>query len=106
MFLMMVWNALLLTLPVQNFDLVFHRLENSSVAFLALNRNAPWKPLLSRNVSLALWPLILAKANTWTKEHSHGPLDALFFLLREKNDVLFQNVRRRKIRKRKRYQMA
>lgn len=55
-------------------------------------------------------PLILEKANNWTAEPMecwsvkarHSPLDAVYFLVKEKCDVLLQNVRRR-IRKRKRF---
>lgn len=61
-----------------------------------------WKMLLPKNFPLALWPYFLAKTNTWNGYTSHTPLDALFFLTREQ----LQNVRRRKIRKRKRFQFS
>jgi hypothetical protein len=101
-----VEHALMSMDPIKNFDLCFRIREGERFRELILNRNAPWKPLLSQTVPLALWPRILAKTNAWKDEASHSPLDALYFLLCEKNDVLLQNVRRRKIRKRKRFQMA
>jgi len=96
-------NALMHTEPVKNFDLCYRQIEEwEQYIEFELNRSAPWKPLLSQDVPLNYWPSILAKTNTWNEETSHRPLDALFFLLKEKNDVLLQNVRRRPIRKRKR----
>lgn len=75
-------------------------------AYLEVKRNTPWKSLVPQDVPLSLWPRILVKANTWRSQTSHSHLDALFFLMREKNDVLLQNVRKRKIRKRKRFQIS
>jgi hypothetical protein len=108
-FLDKVRTFLALVPAVQNFDLCVREGQGGTAVALALGRGNPWKPLLSKNIPLALWPRILAKANAWNRHFSnhyvsHGPLDALFFLMREKNDVLLQNVRRRKIRKRKRGQ--
>jgi hypothetical protein len=105
-FLGKVRASLALAPIVQNFDLCVHERENETddVLVLFFCRDIPWKPLLSQNMPLSLWPHILCKANTWNHYVSHSPLDALFFLMKEKNDVLLQNVRRRKIRKRKRGQ--
>jgi hypothetical protein len=103
-----VRDSLALAPVMQNFNLFIRESESERSTFFWLNRAVPWRPLLSKNIPLALWPRILAKANAWNRHSkhyvSHGPLDALFFLMREKNDVLLQNVRRRKIRKRKRGQ--
>jgi hypothetical protein len=105
-FLGKIGSALLHTEAVKSFDLCFREREFANGLVLTCHRTAPWKPLLSKDIPLALWPYILAKTNTWDKETSHQPLDALFFLVKEKCDVLLQNVRRRKIRKRKRFQIS
>lgn len=73
---------------------------------LTLCRGSQWRRVLSQTIPLSLWPHILAKANTWEQQTSHNSLDALFFLVREKSDVLLQNVHRRRIRKRKRFQFS
>jgi hypothetical protein len=68
--------------------------------------------LLPQDIPLRLWPLILEDANKWTTKakrgwsvkESHSPLDAVYFSVKEKCDVLLQNVhRRRRTRKRKRF---
>lgn len=93
------------TEAVRNFDLCFRRIDvNDSYKRLRLDRTIPWKPLLSQQIRLDYWPSILAKANRWDRYTSHSSLDALYFLIKEKNPVLLQNVRRRRIRKRKRSQ--
>jgi hypothetical protein len=93
------------TEAVRNFDLCFRRIDlNDSFKQLRLDRTIPWKPLLSQQIRLDYWPSILAKANRWDRYDSHSSLDALYFLIKEKNPVLLQNVRRRRIRKRKRSQ--
>lgn len=99
-------TALLRTEAVQNFDLCFNFIEDDLLVVLGLNRNAPWKPILSENVPLALWPLVLSKTNVLNKKDSHSPMDVIYFLVKEKCDVLLQNVHRRRIRKRKRFQFT
>lgn len=102
-----VRKALLHVQAVKNFDLCFREGHDSEVVRLILNRDTPWKPLLAdESLPLNYWPRILEKANKWEEETSHAPLDALYLLVKEKNHVLLQNVRRRKIRKRKRYQIT
>jgi hypothetical protein len=105
-FLRMIQSALKYTEAVRDFDLCFSVCEEEqNVTTLKLERNCRWKQVLSQNVRLALWPRILAKTKTWNTT-SHSSLDALFFLTKEKSDVLLQNVHRRKIRKRKRFQFT
>lgn len=82
-------EALLQTSAVKSFDVCFH-FDNNRLMVFRLNKNVVWKQLLSQNVPLSLWPLVLAKANAWTQATSHSSLDAVFFLLKEKNDVLIQ----------------
>lgn len=101
-----IYNALCHATAVRTFDLSF-RQSGESIPVLELSRPTPWKPLLSDDhIPLSYRPHILAKAAQWDQETSHGPLDALLFLTREKSDVLLQNVRKRKIRKRKRFQIS
>jgi hypothetical protein len=73
------------------------------IKYLHLYRACWWKKCLSQDFRLELWPLILAKSQGWKRSSSHQNRDILFFLMREKSDVLLQNVHRRRIRKRKRY---
>jgi hypothetical protein len=72
---------------------------------LILNRHPWWKQHWTDvgTAPLNLLPLILQKADRWKCDTSHSHLDVLFFLLKEKNPILLQNVRRRRIRRRKRY---
>lgn len=102
-----IMNAFMNHASIRNFDSCFCAGIND-VTFRCIFQvyDSKWKPVLSRNVPLGLWPHILAETKSFTSFHSHGPLDAIFFLLKEKNDVLLQNVRKRKIRKRKRYQIS
>lgn len=81
-----------------NFDLCFtwHD-DDPSLRNLVIDSNAPWKPFLLHDVSLGLWPRILAKMNSWDEKDSHSTLDALLFLVKEKCDMLLQNVRWHKI---------
>jgi hypothetical protein len=104
-FIDQIRTFLLQTEVVREFDLCFYREEKAGVVKLCLDRDTPWKPILSKNVPLALWPLILASTKDLLPDNSHQTEDVLFFLIKEKNDVLFQNVRRRRIRKRKRFQL-
>jgi hypothetical protein len=99
-------SSLVRTEAALNFEVCFHREEGAEQSKLFLNRDAPWKSLLSDNIPLSLWPLILARTNVLTEEDSRRPLDIIHFLTKEKNDVLLQNVRRRRIRKRKRFQFT
>lgn len=93
------------TLSVQNLDISLRRKKNGEGGryTIMIFRNDQLKALLSQNVPLNYWPRILEKTKDWNKIHSHKQADVLFFLLKEKNDVLLQNVRCRKIRKRKRF---
>lgn len=65
--------ALLRTLPIGNLDFVL-----SQVGCQMFKINRRWKPLLSQNVPLGLWPLILEKAHS----SIHGPEGIIFYLLR------------------------
>lgn len=66
----------------------------------------PWKGVLGDDtIPLTYWPYILEKASKWNKATSHSSLDAFYFLVKEKPDILLQNVKRRRIRKRKRFQL-
>lgn len=88
----------------KDMTLCYRRSRNGMDEKLRISRSmAPWKPLLSQDVPLNYWPSILVKANQWNRFDSHAPVDAILFLLREKSDVLLQNVKRRRIRKRKRH---
>jgi hypothetical protein len=92
-----------------------HVIQNHNVSVRALSirsqddtllfvRNPWWKRLLAVNdIPFNLWLPLLTKADTWKCDASHSNLDVLYFLLREKNTELLQNVRRRRIRKRKWY---
>lgn len=105
-FLGMIQGALIRTGAARDFDLCFSvSKEEQNVATLTVERNCHCKQVCSQNVPLALWPRILAKTKTWNTT-SRSSLDALFFLTREKSNVLLQNVHRRKIRKRKRFQFT
>lgn len=79
-FLRKVQNALLRTQAVLNFEMCFMWNEDSEVARLAFSRTIPWKPLLSQNVPLALWPRIFARSNAWRRGQSHSRFDAVYFL--------------------------
>ena len=96
-----VCHALLCTPALRNSNVCFRRSElPQGQQKLELIRECWWKNVLPQDFSLNIWPLLLAKAGRWKKETSHSPLDILFFLTREKNDLLLQNVRRRRIRRR------
>ena len=72
---------------------------------LWFDRDPWWKRLMAfDNVSFELWPSILEQANQWKRESSHSHLDILNYLIKEKSTVLLQNVKRRRIRKRRRFQ--
>lgn len=82
------------SLAVQNFDLMITQGEG----FLGFVHPCWWKPILPMN----LWPLILKKANMYRESATHEPVDILYFLVKEKFSVLLQNVKKRRVRKRKR----
>jgi hypothetical protein len=77
-----VWSALLRTEHVKNLDFVLSQIGNDA-SQLRINRK--WKPLVSANTPMGLWPRILEKAHA---ETSHGPADVLFYLLREKPNLV------------------
>jgi hypothetical protein len=77
-----IWSALLRTEHVKNLDFVLSRIGNDATR-LRINRE--WKPLLSANTPMGLWPRILEKAHA---ETCHGPADIIFYLLREKPDLV------------------
>lgn len=62
-----------------------------------------WKAILPYSIPLNFWPHILKKAHTYQNSATHSGMDVLYFLVKEKHTVLLQNVKRRRIRKRKRY---
>ena len=92
---------------IQRFKICCFRSESSESTTLVIRRNHWWKRLMAMDHQfdgrLSLWPHILKKADTWKRETSHSHLDVLYHLLKEKHTVVLQNVRRRRIRKRKRY---
>lgn len=103
-----VCHALARTSATTSFDLSFlrgSRYEGRQAVVKCLSRPSPWKPFLSQDIPLNLWPLILAETKfwDWRRSASHKSVDILFSLVKEKCDVLFQNIHRRRIRKRKRY---
>jgi hypothetical protein len=79
--------ALLRTQPVQNLDFSFRNIVDKCDKFrrTRMKINREWKPLLRATIPLGLWPQILEKS---TRETSHGPTGILFFLLREKPDLV------------------
>jgi hypothetical protein len=87
---------------VRNHNISFRALsKRTQDDSLVFDRNPWWKRLLATDdLPLSLWSLFLEKADTWKCDASHSHLDVLYFLLREKNTLLLQNVRRRRIRKR------
>lgn len=82
-----------------------HGVEGWSSVIL-IERDCWWKNVLPLEVRPNLWPLILEKANHsfLNEKSSHSHLDIINFLVREKSDVLLQNIHRRRTRKRKRYE--
>ena len=100
-------RALGQTPAIRNLDISFRTSYSNDDGYdsLILNRHPWWKRHLGDMDTLPtkLLPLVLEKADTWKCDTSHSHLDVLFFLLKEKNPILLQNVRRRRIRKRKRY---
>lgn len=100
-----VQSSLLLTDKVKSFDLFFKRLSGVTSfgthfeMFKLACTISPFKRLLPNPTPLNYWPRILKKADTWKRVDSHSPLDFLLCMIREKNDVLLQNVRKHHIRK-------
>ena len=89
-----VCNALARTSAARSFDICFKTLQN--VLYTGPSRIVPfpWKTLLGDdNIPLNYWPRILEKAGRWNETTSHTAKDVLFFLLKEKPDVLLQNVK-------------
>jgi hypothetical protein len=76
--------ALLRTAPDQNLAFVLSQHGDGSVVRV----NRKWKPLLTNpTIPLGLWPRILETALA-SPRTSHGPAGILFFLLREKPDLV------------------
>lgn len=98
-------HALSHKFAVRNFDLLFRKhTPFDGAEALSFSRGREWKRLVADDsIALSKWPYLLNAADNWHEEDSHSHLDFLFYLMREKNPVLLQNVRRRRIRKRKRY---
>ena len=102
-----VCHALSRTTAVKNSNVSFRRTETQGGSQdLTLVRDCWWKSVLPQSIPLNLWPVILAKANSWENETSHRPLDILYFLMREKNDVFLQHMQRRCNRKCKWFQFT
>jgi len=100
-------RALLRTEAVQNMELCFSMVDNgASETIFTLCRQCPFRLCLPQNIPLTLWPRILANANSWNQQTSHSSLDAIFFLVKEKNDELLQNAKLRRIRKRKHFAIS
>lgn len=98
-----IHNALIRTEAVKNSDMIVRHTKVESESKITFRRQCWWKDLLQRNdIPLNLWPCILKDADNWSRESSHSHLDILNFLVREKN-ILLQNVRCRRCRKRRRY---
>jgi hypothetical protein len=76
--------ALRRTTCVRDLDFAFSHIGNDT---RRIRINRKWKPLLSANTPAGLWHRILAKAHT-SPEMSHGPVGILFYLLREKADLV------------------
>jgi hypothetical protein len=73
------------TLPVRNLDFCVSEIDG---VYISLKINRKWKPLLaSANVPLALWSRILEKAHA-SPETSHGPAGILYYILREKPELV------------------
>lgn len=99
-----VISSVLKTSAVKTLHLSFCRKNDDNHDELNLVRPSPWRSLLSQDVLLNLWSWLLAETKTWSgAEKSHTSRDIIVFLVKEKYDVLFQNIHRRRIRKRKRY---
>lgn len=80
-------SALSRTRQAKNLDFSF--IQNNK-GHLQINHK--WRPLLSENLPLGVWPYILEKAHA-SPETSHGTAGILFFLLRQKPDLVPRNVR-------------
>jgi hypothetical protein len=83
-------SALQLTAPVRNVDFAFthvvDRMHGLRTTRLMINRK--WKPLIfGANTPLALWPHILEKSHA-SPETSHGSADMVFYVLKEKPDLV------------------
>lgn len=78
-------SALSCTRQAKNLDFTFSQ-NNKGL----LKINCKWKPLLSAKLPLGLWPHILERAHA-SPETSHGIAGILFFLLRQKPDLVPRN---------------
>jgi hypothetical protein len=80
--------ALLRTEHVKNLDFACSHEDYSPRQLeIKLRINRKWKPLLTANTPLGLWHRILEKAHT-SPETSHGPVNILFYLLKENPDLV------------------
>jgi len=102
-FLSHLREALLRTQPSRNLSLAFWQTQFESREFyvsLPLTWHTGWQRLLSSAIPLNLWPGILARSQTVPRIRnctcSRGSSDGIFYLLKEKPDVLLQCVRARK----------
>lgn len=88
-------QSLLQSAPINSFDLFFQKRfdQKESTWELHFGKRSKFKQLLPKNVPLGLWPLILARANSYHHYDSHSSLDLLYYLIKEKHDVLLLNVR-------------
>jgi len=108
-------NELFNTEASKSLELVFRETsptDLSPVFMMDFSTPVLWHSLLPEEVPLGLWPSILNLTNDWAppghilegdslqdpeyQRTSHGPVDALYFLVKQKPDVLLQNVRCRK----------
>jgi len=97
-----VCQALSRTDAAKNFDLFFRKKERAANGYEELQivrRTCPFKLALSQNIPLNQWSSILSTAGTCTLVDSHGPLDFVFLLAKEKNDVLFRDAAMRRTMK-------
>lgn len=93
--------ALSRSTAVRDFDLSVMLAANGNG--LLFERPSWWKMTLPLNIPLNLWSYVLKNADSYIGSVTHSSLDILYLLVKEKCDVLLQNARKRRIRKRKRY---
>lgn len=91
----LVCRELLQSPQVRDSNLSFRKSSDpyNDVTEIRLIRDCWWRSALPLDINPSLWPLILAKADSWHKESSHSSIDILHFLMKEKCDVLCQNAR-------------
>lgn len=78
--------ALECTTPVKSMEFCFLKIDGSS-HWTRFRINRTWTTLLSANMPESLWPRILERAHAFP-ETSHGPEGILYFLLREKPNLV------------------